>query len=217
MKIRNTPFTLLLTIIFLLSACGTPLQEDAMKENATEEGVTHEAMPSEEAMTDKETPSEEAMEENKAELPAWFSTPLTNVRTGASFSIQDFKGKVILVETMAVWCSNCREQQGQVVELHNLLGSRDDFVSIGLDIDPNENVEQLRNYVDNQGFHWLYAISTVDVSRALSDLYGVQFLNPPSTPMLAIDRHGGVHPLPFGVKNADELLQFIQPFLDEPM
>lgn len=216
MKTRNTLLTIFLTLVFLLSACSSPAP-DAMMEKPTEEAM-HEEMPTEEAMTEQESPTEEAMmEESMAETPAWFSASLTNVRTGESFSIQDFKGKVILVETMAVWCSNCRRQQGQVIELHNLLGTRDDFISIGLDIDPNESAEQLRDYVDNQGFHWLYAVSSADVSRALSDLYGAQFLNPPSTPMLAIDRHGGVHVLPFGIKSADELLQFIQPFLDEPM
>ena len=42
-----------------------------------------------------------------------------------------------------------------------------------------------------------------------------QFLSPPS--IVIIDRHGEAHPLPFGIKSADELLQFIQPFLDEAM
>ncbi|MEW6406378.1 MAG: hypothetical protein AB1649_31730, partial [Chloroflexota bacterium] len=60
-------------------------------------------------------------------------------------------------------------------------------------------------------------VAPADVSRDLASLYGNQFLNPPSTPMLAIDRHGVVHPLPFGIKSAEELQQFIQPFLDENM
>jgi hypothetical protein len=35
--------------------------------------------------------------------------------------------------------------------------------------------------------------------------------------MLVIDRKGEAHPLPFGITNADELMKFIQPFLDEAM
>ncbi|MCK7526838.1 MAG: hypothetical protein MZV64_59190 [Ignavibacteriales bacterium] len=35
-----------------------------------------------------------------------------------------------------------------------------------------------------------------DVSREIASLYGDQFLNPPSTPMLIIDRKGVAHPLP---------------------
>jgi hypothetical protein len=125
------------------------------------------------------------------------------------------KGKVILVEAMAVWCSNCLKQQGQVKTLHEILGQRDDFVSIGLDIDPNEDVARLKGFVEAQGFDWLYAVSPADVSREISSLYGDQFLNPPSTPIVVIDRRGVAHPTPFGIKSADDLLQFIQPFLNE--
>ncbi len=35
--------------------------------------------------------------------------------------------------------------------------------------------------------------------------------------MLIIDRKGVAHPLPFGIKSAEELLQALQPFLDEAM
>lgn len=210
MKLRNTLFSLVLLTAFLVTACGAPA-EDAMMDKPTEEAI-HDTMMTEEAMGESM-----ATEEAMMESPAWFSIGLTNVRTGETITIQDLKGKVVLVETMAVWCSNCLRQQGQVKELHGLLGERDDFVSIGLDIDPNEDASKLKDFVDAQGFDWLYAISPVDVSRDLSSLYGDQFLNPPSTPMLAIDRHGVVHPLPFGIKSAEDLLNFIQPFLDESM
>lgn len=216
MKLRNTFLSLVLLTAFFVTACGAPA-EDAMMDKPTEEAM-HDTMMTEEAMA-----TEEAMMEDKPaevammESPAWFGIALTNVRTGETFTIQDLNGKVILVETMAVWCSNCLRQQGQVKELHNLLGERDDFVSIGLDIDPNEDASKLKDFVDAQGFGWVYAVSPADVSRDLSSLYGAQFLNPPSTPMLAIDRHGVVHPLPFGIKSAEDLLNFIQPFLDENM
>jgi thiol-disulfide isomerase/thioredoxin len=149
--------------------------------------------------------------------PTWFSVALTDVRTGQTFSINDFKGKVVLVETMAIWCSNCLKQQTQVKALHGLLENRDDFIGIGLDIDPNENTDALKGYVENKGFDWYYAVSPADVSREIASLYGDQFLNPPSTPIVVIDRHGESHALPFGIKSAEDLLQAIQPFLDESM
>ncbi len=228
MKTKKYFLTFVLIVTFLVSACGTPTEE-AMMEKPTEDAM-HDPMMTEESMSDnmatedammEEKPTEEAMMEDKPaddammESPAWFSASMTNVHTGESFTIQDFKGKVVLVETMAVWCSNCLRQQGQVKDLHGLLGERDDFVSIGLDIDPNEDAAKLKDFVDAQGFDWIYAISPAEVSQDISSLYGNQFLNPPSTPMLIIDRRGIVHPLPFGIKSADELLDFIQPFLDE--
>ena len=49
----------------------------------------------------------------------------------------------------------------------------------------------------------------------ISLLYGPQFLNPPSTPMLIIDRNGNTHPLNFGIKSAEELINNVLPYLDE--
>jgi len=151
------------------------------------------------------------------ESPAWYSVSLTDVNTGESFTINDLKGKVILVETLAVWCTNCFKQQTQVKALHESLGMRDDFVSLGLDIDANEDAAKLQGFVQQNGFDWMYAVAPAEVSREFSSLYGGQFLNPPSTPMLIIDRHGQAHPLPFGIKSADDLMQALQPFLDEAM
>lgn len=210
MKTKHILFKLIVLTAFLIAACGGNPTTEAMMESTPDAMMSHET-PTADAMMPKETPSTEAMMES----PAWFGMALTNVHTGETFTIQDFKGKVILVETMAIWCSNCLKQQTQVNALHGLVGNRDDFVSLGLDIDPNEDVSKLKSFVEGQGFDWLYSISPAEVSREIASLYGDQFLNPPSTPMLVIDRHGVVHPLPFGIKSAEELLQFIQPFLDE--
>jgi hypothetical protein len=222
MKTKNTLFSTMILMAVILSACGGAPATEVMMEEPEEAMTTHET-PTSDAMMGDETPSSDVMADASAtpeammESPAWFSAAMTNVNTGTSFTIQDLKGKVILVETMAVWCSNCLRQQGQVKALHEALGQRDDFVSIGLDIDPNEDESRLKGFVDSQGFDWVYAVPPAEVSREIASLYGDQFLNPPSTPMLAIDRHGVVHPLPFGIKSADELMQFLQPFLDESM
>jgi cytochrome oxidase Cu insertion factor (SCO1/SenC/PrrC family) len=151
------------------------------------------------------------------DLPDWFKAALTDARTGETFAIADFKGKVVLVETLAMWCSNCLKQQGQVQALHELIGGNDDFVSLGVDIDPNEDAAALSSYIDKNGFGWLYTVAPAEVAREIGQLYGDQYLNPPSTPMLIIDREGQVHLLPFGIKSAESLLEALQPFLDAGM
>lgn len=171
-----------------------------------------------EAMVEKETL--EAMPEGMQEMaatPAWFGVPLIEVASGKDFTVGDLKGKVVLVETMAIWCSNCLKQQQQVKALHDLLGENDDFTSLGLDIDLFEQTQDLKAYIERQGFDWVYAVAPPDVSQEIGQLYGNQFLNPPSTPMLIIDRSGEVHPLPFGIKSAEELLTLLQPFLDDSL
>ena len=215
MKTQITLFSLMLLMAVALTACGGTSTPAVMMEKET---------PTADVMMEKETPTAgakmndaTASPEAMMESPAWYSTSLTDASTGRAFTVNDFKGKVVLVETLAMWCSNCKKQQVQVKALHTLLGERDDFISLGLDIDLNENAADLKGYVESNGFDWLYAVAPLDVAREISTLYGDQFLNPPSTPKQVIDRHGAAHPLPFGIKSADELLQFIQPFLDGAM
>jgi cytochrome oxidase Cu insertion factor (SCO1/SenC/PrrC family) len=166
----------------------------------------------EEAMMDG--PTEEAM----MEAPAWFTASLKDVRSGESFTVNDFKGKVVLVETMAVWCSTCYQQQTHIKTLYESLGMRDDLVILSLDIDPNEDESILAGYTQkNSEFGWRYAVASPDIAREIGNTYGDQFLNPPSAPVLVIDRHGVAHPLSFGLKDAEDLMKSIQPYLDEKM
>jgi thiol-disulfide isomerase/thioredoxin len=149
------------------------------------------------------------------ELPAWFDLPMTDVQSGETFTISDFAGKVVLVETMAMWCPNCVMQANEVRDLHNLLGNSEDLISISLDVDVNESAPSLKDYSEGYGFDWRYAVAPLEVARALGNLYSAQYLNPPLSPMLLIDRKGEVHELPYGRKDADDLLKFIQPYLDQ--
>ena len=222
MKNQNKLFMFLIILSFIVSACGGGASpdvmdkpEDTMMEDKSADEVMDE--PHDDMMSDDAMPEDSMSEDAMMESPAWFSVALTDVNSDTTFTINELKGKVILVETMAVWCSNCLKQQTQVKALHESLGERDDFVSIGIDIDSNEDAAKLKAFVDANGFDWKYVVSPAEVSRDISSLYGGQFLNPPSTPMLIIDRHGVAHPLPFGIKSADDLLQALQPFLDEAM
>ena len=94
------------------------------------------------------------------------------------------------------------------------MGMLADLVTISLDIDSNEGSDILEAHAARNGFDWLFAVAPVDVAREIGNLYGAQFLNPPSTPILLVDRTGEVHLLPFGIKSADDLIKEIEPYLD---
>ena len=149
--------------------------------------------------------------------PDFFNYAFTDVTSGETFTINDMQGKVIVVEDMAQWCPTCLSQQKQIKAFLEQMGMPADLVVISLDIDPNENAATLKDYVATNGFGWHYAVAPADVTREISDKFGVQFLNPPSTPMFIIDSHGEVHLLPFGVKSADDLSSAVQPLLDAGM
>jgi thiol-disulfide isomerase/thioredoxin len=209
MKFGNKPLMVLIVLSFVLTACGGKAAPNTM--TSPDDTMMSHNTPMPDAMT---TP---IPGDNTMTSPAWFSTALTEVHTGETFTINDLKGKVVLVETMAVWCTNCFKQQTQVKALHAAIGQRDDFISMGMDIDPNEDAPKLKTFTETNDFNWKYVVAPAEVSRELASLYGSQFLNPPSTPMLVIDRHGVAHPLPFGIKSADTLMKALQPFLDEAM
>jgi thiol-disulfide isomerase/thioredoxin len=202
-----------------MMAQATPTADTMMKkEMPTADAMMAQATPTADAMMDKATPTADAMMGKDAmAAPAWFGAKLTDVNTGTSFQVADFKDKVVLVETMAVWCTTCFQQQGQIQLLHSLLGKQVDLVSLSLDIDPNENSNILKTYLNSHGFDWMYAVAPADVAREIGKLYGDQYLNPPSAPMFIIDRKGAVHTLPFGVKSAQDLKAAVDTFLKQGM
>jgi peroxiredoxin len=160
--------------------------------------------------TGQENPGEEMSAEDNANkavtIPDWFNVELTDVNTGKTFRIADFQGKVILLETMAIWCPTCTHQQQEIQALHEMLGERDDFVSVSLDVDSNESEDMLKAYAAQNGFDWKLAVAPLEVSRALGNLYSAEYLNPPLAPMMIINPQGQVFGLPFGgVKKATNL------------
>jgi hypothetical protein len=246
MKLRQSVFGLIFVAALLLAACSAPATtpeaaldssgSEIMVEEETADDMMENENPGDimekqdsEEMTEHDDSGEmmeaeesEVIMENdepveRMELPDWFKVQLTDVSSGENLTVADLKGKVILVETMAIWCSNCLRQQQEVKGLHDALGEEDGFVTLVLDIDPNENAENLKAYTDKHGFSWHYAVAPAEVAREIGQLYGDQFLNPPSTPMLIIDQHGVVHPLPFGIKSAADLQAALEPFLKKGM
>lgn len=224
------------SLSFILTACAstTAMSDQVMAEPtevmqkptedmmaaSTEEMTVRDTPTTDDVMMEAETATPELMMDDKIiETPAWFDVTLTNVRSGEDFTINDYMGRVVLVENLAMWCSNCKKQQMEVKALAEalMLDMDSDLVLVGLDIDLNENADDLRSYTDANGFDWIYAIAPLEVAREIGNLYGDQFLNPPSTPILVIDRTGQVHLTPFGIKSADDLLRFIEPFLNDGM
>ena len=136
---------------------------------------------------------------------AWAAAPLVDAVTGEPFRIADHAGKVILVETMAIWCSNCLAQQVDVQTALATLPS-DRVVYVVLDVDPNEDAASLAAYRERHGFQGRYAIANKDVARALAAEFGDQFLNPPSTPMLVVGTDGTVTRTDFGHKSPDTIV-----------
>lgn len=131
---------------------------------------------------------------------------LTDVRSGEEFTLGELAAAAgpVLLEPMAIWCSNCRAQQHEVKRAHDLA----DFASVSLDVDLSETPDDLAAYADREGFDWRFAMADASLYRLLQERFGVAATNPPSTPLVVIERDGTVRPLEFGrgTRGAEQLI-----------
>ncbi|MBA2720124.1 MAG: redoxin domain-containing protein [Chloroflexi bacterium] len=138
----------------------------------------------------------------------WATATLTNVTTGEPFRITDIvaSGKVVFVETMAIWCSNCRTQQIEAtVAFKELDPERVEWVAI--DVESSETAEALARYREQNKFPFSYAIADAGFARALVADFGETVLSPPSVNVIVIGTDGRITALR-GHKSAEELRRF---------
>jgi len=136
---------------------------------------------------------------------AWATTEFINARTGESFTLADFAGKTVFVESMATWCSNCRSQMRNVRDVIGILNS-DDFVFIGLSVETNITAADLATYVDAQEFPWIFAVMSPESLQLLTDAFGRSITNPPVTPHFVIKPDGSTDGLVAGQIHSVEAL-----------
>ena len=112
--------------------------------------------------------------------------PLANVAfqdgTGRKFALADFKGKAVLLNVWATWCSPCRKEMPTLDRLQGKLGGKD-FEVVALSID-RDGPDVVRKFFQELGVRnlALYIDPTMDAQSKL-ELIGV-----PTT--LLIDRDG---------------------------
>lgn len=156
-------------------------------------------------MDEAETP---AGSEPMAGLPAWQQLALTDARSGQTFTLADFAGQKVFVEPMATWCSNCRQQLGNVREARAQLG--EEVVFIGLSVETALDQASLAQYADGAGFDWTFAVMTPELLQALADQFGRAIANPPATPHFIISADGSFTDLMTGIDSPDQLIAQIQ-------
>jgi thiol-disulfide isomerase/thioredoxin len=131
---------------------------------------------------------------------------LVDVRSGERFTLSELAAdKPVLLETMAIWCTTCLSQQREVVRAHDIA----DFHSVGIDVDPHERAPELAAYSEREGFDWRFAVADRELVGLLTDRFGFEVTNPPSTPTFIVSG-GTIRALEFGrVRSAEELVDEI--------
>lgn len=141
--------------------------------------------------------------------PAWMNIELTDVATGQKFKISDFKGKFVLLESFAVWCPACLEQQKEMKKI--IEATSEYVVLISLNTDPNEDEAKIKIHTEWNDLNWFFAVSPEELTRALIDEFGLRVVSAPSTPIVLIcrDQSQSTRFLESGLKSADTLLSEI--------
>jgi thiol-disulfide isomerase/thioredoxin len=140
--------------------------------------------------------------------PAWMEIELTDVATGETFKISDFKGNPILLESFAVWCPTCLAQQKEIKKVKQIEG--ENIVHISLDTDPNEDEDKVREHTERNELDWYFVISPVELTQALIDEFGLSFVSAPRAPVVLICEDQSTRFLRSGVKSAEELISEIK-------
>lgn len=132
---------------------------------------------------------------------------LVDVRSGQQFTLGELAvDRPVLLETMAIWCTTCLSQQRQMVMAHELT----EFHSVGINVDPNEQADDLAEYADREGFDWRFVKADAALVQLLTDRYGFGVTNAPSTPTLIV-ADGQIRALAFGrVRSAEELVSELE-------
>ena len=136
---------------------------------------------------------------------AWATASLIDVTTGQPFRVADLaaSGRVVFLETMAIWCSNCRTQQITATEaMAGLDPGRVAWVAI--DVESSETAEALAAYREQHGFPFTYAIADADYARALVADFGDVVLSPPSVNIVVVGTDGQVSHLR-GQKSVEDI------------
>lgn len=141
-----------------------------------------------------------------AQGTTWQTLPLTDARTGETFTLGGLEGTVY-VEPMATWCSNCRTQLGNVQAAQAQAG--EDVTFLALSVETTLEPAALAQYADEQGFDFTFAVMTPDLLRALASEFGQSVANPPATPHFVRYPDGSSSELMTGFSPPDAVLSAV--------
>ncbi|MBW4438310.1 MAG: TlpA family protein disulfide reductase [Pleurocapsa minor GSE-CHR-MK-17-07R] len=205
----------LIALGLLLAGCASESPAVQAPTTAAEVVLTQPTAPATEQMaqptqpqsTDLPATSEPAPPASAA-LPAWQTLPLTDARTGATFTFADYAGQTVFVEPMATWCTNCRAQLGNVASAREQLAGQG-VVFVALSVETNITATDLAAYADRNGFGWTFAVLTPDMLGALTNAFGFTINNPPSTPHFLIRPDGTATSLITGIESSAQIIEQI--------
>ncbi|NPA05884.1 MAG: redoxin domain-containing protein [Chloroflexi bacterium] len=125
-----------------------------------------------------------------------FTLPALN---GGTISLQDYRGRVVLLNFWATWCTPCREEMPLLDAVHREYGPE----VVVLAINVGESADEVQRFVMA---HNLQLPIALDEDMHLSQRYGVRGY--PTT--FIIDPQGNIAAIHPGVLTREDILSYLQ-------
>jgi thiol-disulfide isomerase/thioredoxin len=104
---------------------------------------------------------------------------------GTKFNIEQYRGRVVLVDFWATWCGPCRAKLPALMKLHEQYHDKG-FEVVGVDLD--KNVDDLGKFLDDTKLPWINLIGEQDgdeMKFPLAEKYDISAI--PSTFLVGRD------------------------------
>ena len=84
-------------------------------------------------------------------MAADFTLPV--VDDGGLLQLSSLRGKVVVIDFFATWCSPCATQIGYLKDLEGVYPDSQ-VIIVSIDVDNNEGEDLISNYIDEMGITW---------------------------------------------------------------
>jgi hypothetical protein len=130
---------------------------------------------------------------------------LTDSKTGTTFKLSDYTGKVVILEMMDPFCYLCADQLKEIAAALDVVG--DKAVAVSADVGKGESA--LLKWGEENGVTWPLALMPLEFRQALVAEFGSQVIAPSNTPVVMIEPSGIGHITERGIKKSETLVDLV--------
>lgn len=143
--------------------------------------------------------------------PAWLTIELTDACSGTTFTLANFIGKTLFIETMATWCPPCRDQLARMTEAAAQLPAeeRAEIVFVVLSSEVDLPREELAAYAASNNFPFIFAVMPAEMLQTMAEDLGQEIAVPPATPHLIAAPDGTIGEVHTGPASPEDLLALL--------